>query len=199
MISIQKLCPKSVLLKNGKLEKVGYSQDIIFNYLHAFDNTDYQQSLEDVKSRKGDQTLIFTKVEIFDLNKKQIKKVISGQDIILRFYYKCINPRNNADVCVSFVVMESDYSLTNINTIDSGQSNLELFQYGYFECKWNKFNLTANSYDCSLFCSINGIISDWIERAFTLEVEDGDFFNSGKKIGFQSKFLVPNTWISKKQ
>ena len=97
---------------------------------------------------------------------------------------------------ISFVVKDQEYPLINVNSIDSGQSELQVYKNGYFECLWPNFNLTERIYECSLFCSINGEITDWIDNAFKLEVKDGDFHGSGKKIGFQSKFLVENEWSS---
>ena len=199
MVSIQNLCPTSILLQNGINSKNGNTNEVIRHYLKGLDSIKVHTDLKKIKDRKGDQSLSFTKVEILTENNEPITQILSGHDILLRFYYKSIHPIKVAEVCVSFVVKERDYPLSNINTIDNGQYKMELFQNGYFECKWPNFNLTANQYDCSLFCSINGVISDWIDRAFQLNVEDGDFFNSGKKIGFQSKFLVPTYWQSHPQ
>ncbi|MCZ7551701.1 MAG: ABC transporter ATP-binding protein [Anaerolineales bacterium] len=197
MVSIQNLCSHSMLLNNGIIKKSGNTEEIITYYLQKFGAVSKLPSLLERTDRRGNRLLIFTKVEIFDTDNKPIDTIISGQNILFRFHYLCKQARSGAEVCVSFVVREQEYPLTNINSIDSGQSNLELFKSGVFECVWPNFNLTANVYDCSLFCSINGEIADWVDQAFKFEVEDGDFFKSGKKIGFQSKFLIPHSWSSK--
>ena len=35
-------------------------------------------------------------------------------------------------------------------------------------------NFRSGSYDCALFCAVNGEIVDWLQSAFTIQVEDGD-------------------------
>jgi lipopolysaccharide transport system ATP-binding protein len=197
MVSIQNLCPESLLLRDGNILKFGPTDDVISYYLKGFEKNERTQFVQ-TTDRKGNQQLRFTRIEILDLSNQHLSQILTGQNIKLRFYYDCDTPGINSVVCVSFVVKDRGYSLTNINSIDSGQSQLELFASGYFECIWPKFNLTANKYNCSLYCSINGETTDWIDDAFQLIVEDGDFFNTGKKIGFQSKFLIPNVWSSKR-
>ena len=36
---------------------------------------------------------------------------------------------------------------------------------GHFACRWDRFNLAAGSYVCSLYCSINDEVADWVEAA----------------------------------
>ncbi len=199
MVSIQHLCSEALILNRGRIEKIGETLDVIDSYLLGLKKTADLSSLESISTRKGNQSLKFTRVEILDRHQRPMTKVKSGQDVYFRFYYVCKTPRPEAEVHVSFVVKERGYPLINVNSIDSGHSRMEVFSKGYFECKWPDFNLTAHTFDCSLYCKINGEITDWIDHAFNLEVLDGDFFHSGKKIGFQSKFLVKNEWFSRTQ
>jgi lipopolysaccharide transport system ATP-binding protein len=196
MLSIQNLCSHALLLKSGNIEYSGLAKDTIKSYLQTQEARSNVLPLGIRTDRKGNQSLKFYRVEICDEENRLINKIISGETITFRFYYTCNRPPKRTEVCVSLVVRDQDYTLTNLNSVDSGQSNLEIFEDGYFECRWPNFNLTARTYDCSLFCSINGEIVDWLDTAFRLEVADGDFFSSGKKIGIQSKFLVGHTWSS---
>lgn len=196
MISIQKLCSRSICLQAGIITQDGITSDVIRNYLHVEEDSSKYISLDSRKDRKGDQTLHFTHVDILDKNYHKVDYVISGQDVHFRFFYCSKLAARSQDVCVSFVVNDQEYPLSNINSVDRGQNWMDLFEEGYFECVWPNFNLTSRSYSCSLFCSINGNIADWVESAFSLEVIDGDFYNSGEKIGFQSKFLVIHNWRS---
>lgn len=196
MVSIQKLCPRSIRLQAGKITQEGRTSDVIRDYFIVEEDTDELISLDFRKDRKGDQSLHFTSVEILNEDDQKIDHAISGQDVRFRFFYRSSFVAKSQDVCVSFVVNDQEYPLSNINSVDRGQNCMDLFEEGYFECIWPNLNLTSRSYSCSLYCSINGKIADWIESAFSLEVIDGDFYNSGKKIGFQSKFLVNHVWKS---
>jgi hypothetical protein len=81
-----------------------------------------------------------------------------------------------------------------MNSVDSGFSRLDIYRRGYFECQWPKFNLRFGDYDCNLFCSVNGDIVDWMQSAFIINVEDGDFFQSGKLVGAQGEILIHHSW-----
>jgi hypothetical protein len=74
---------------------------------------------------------------------------------------------------------------------------MQICKEGYFECLWPHFNLRSGSYSCALFCSVNGEIVDWLQSAFSLLVEDGDYFKTGKLTGRdQGDFLVDYKWTS---
>ena len=199
MTSIQKLCTKSLLLDGGAISSVGETEEVISDYIQGNESLFSSTSLENMTERRGNQILKFTRVEILDVNHRPIKKAITGRDVIFRFHYQALTPGYYSDVCVSFVVKDGDYSLINLNTIDSGYSELEVFTKGFIECHWPNLNLTSRIYNCSLYCAIKGVVADWIELAFKLDVENGDFYKSGKNIGFQSKFLTTVSWKSDKE
>jgi len=194
MVAILNLCARCIYIDQGTIGYIGITSSAIDRYLDAPELKKY--SLHERRDRTGNQQLIFCRVMITDSNGNELKNILSGQDIRIRFYYRSKLRLSHAEVCVSFVVNDREYSLSNINSTDSGYSQLEIFHEGYFECKWDRFNLTAGTYICSVFCSINGQITDWVDRAFELHVENGDYYGSGKFIGFQSKFLIPHSWSS---
>jgi hypothetical protein len=81
-----------------------------------------------------------------------------------------------------------------MNSVDAGFSRLNIFRRGYFECQWPKFNLRFGEYDCNLFCSINDEIVDWMQSAFVINVEDGNFFQTGRLVGVQGEILIHHSW-----
>ena len=120
---------------------------------------------------------------------------MSGQDISIRLYYESKKEMRNASVFVSFNLRNNQGSLlTNMNSADSGFSRLDIYHVGYFECRWPKFNLRSGEYNCNLFCSVNDQIVDWVQSAFVLNVEDGNFFRTGKLVGSQGPILVDHSW-----
>jgi lipopolysaccharide transport system ATP-binding protein len=151
--------------------------------------------------RTGSQWLKFTKVAICDSAGNELHQVMSGQDVLIRLYYKSDREFRNASVFASFNVRNSQgYLLANLNSVDSGQSMLDVYLEGYFECQWPKFNLRSGSYDCNLFCSVKGEIVDWMQNAFIINVEDGDYYNTGKLIDRTAgEILITHSWTSGKK
>jgi len=89
------------------------------------------------------------------------------------------------------------YLLANLNSVDSGNNLLDIFSQGYFECHWPMFNLRSGSYDCNLFCSVKGEIVDWMQNAFIINVEDGDYYKTGKLLDRTAgDILIAHSWAS---
>jgi lipopolysaccharide transport system ATP-binding protein len=194
MAAVQQLCQRGLMLYQGKLIFCGTIADTVQNYIGHV-KTLTSTEVRKRKDRKGSQWLTFTKVVIYDAAGNEINKIMSGQDIFVRLYYESEKEMQNALVFVSFNLRNSQgVLLTNMNSIDSGFSRLDIFRRGYFECQWPKFNLRSGEYDCNLFCSVNNEIVDWMQSAFVISVEDGNFFQTGKLVGAQGDILIPHSW-----
>ena len=194
MAAVQQLCQRGLMLHQGKLTFCGTIADTVRNYIgHVKTLTCTEVGKR--KDRTGSQWLKFTKVVIYDSEGNEISRVLSGQDIFVRLYYESEKEKQNALVFVSFNLRNNQgVLLTNMNSVDSGFSHLDIFRRGYFECQWPKFNLRSGDYDCNLYCSVNGDIVDWMQSAFIINVEDGNFFQTGKLVGAQGEILIHHSW-----
>ena len=56
------------------------------------------------------------------------------------------------------------------------------------------FPLGGGNYYVNLRCRANGDLQDDIENAFSLSVEDGDFFKTGKMPSLKDGVLVAHKW-----
>src|SRR5690348_13660133 len=194
MAAVQQLCERGFVLHEGKLVFCGTIPDTIRTYIGQV-KTLTSTEVEKRKDRTGSQWLKFTKVVIYDSEGNEINRVLSGQDIFVRLYYKSRKEMQNALIFVSFNLRNNQgVLLTNINSVDSGFSRLNIYRKGYFECRWPKFNLRVGDYDCNLFCSVNGEVVDWMQSAFIINVEDGNFFRTGKLVGAQGDILIDHSW-----
>jgi lipopolysaccharide transport system ATP-binding protein len=197
MAAVQQLCARGMVLAEGK---VGFWGDIRSAINHYVQDMKILQtvSLADRRDRRGSQWLKFTKVGLFDPAGNERNQVVSGQHLYVRFYYQSEKAMRKATVNVAFNIRSSQgYLLTNLNSIDVDKSIMDLHPNGFFQCSWPRFNLRSGSYDCALFCAVNGDIVDWLQSAFAINVEDGDFFNTGRVISReQGDLLVSYDWTS---
>jgi lipopolysaccharide transport system ATP-binding protein len=198
MAAIQQLCQRGMVLNDGKLIFQGAIEDAVRTYIQNVQTTVLRTDLAKRMDRKGSQWLKFTKVGLFDALGNEQQQVLSGQDIFIRFYYVSAKIMHDATVNIAFNVRSSQgYLLTNLNSFDVGNAHVDVYPTGFFQCAWPRFNLRSGSYDCALFCAVNGEIVDWLQSAFTINVEDGDFFNTGRIISReQGDILVPYAWDS---
>jgi len=120
-----------------------------------------------------------------------------GRDYFLRVYYTATQSAGRIGKAVVSISIQtgSEQVLTNLNSEDSGMATPEIHERGYFECRVPRLCLRSDIYRCNLFCTVDGEIADWIEGAFAMEVEDGDYFGTGKIIAReQALVLMPYTW-----
>lgn len=194
MAAVQQLCQRGIMLHEGKVMFCGNITDTIRNYIGHV-KTLASTEVANRRDRTGSQWLKFTRVVIYDSQGNEINQVMSGQDIVVRLYYESAKEMKNALVFVSFNLRNNQgVLLTNMNSMDSGFSRLNIYRKGYFECRWPKFNLRFGDYDCNLFCSVNGEVVDWMQSAFIIRAEDGNFFQTGKLVGAQGDILVDHSW-----
>ena len=194
MAAVQQLCQRGIVLHQGKVLFCGTIPDSIRAYMGQVKTLTLTE-LGQRKDRIGSQWLKFTRVVIYDSEGEELSQVMSGQGISIRLYYESQKEMQNATVFVSFNLRNNQgILLTNMNSVDSGFGRLDIHRNGYFECQWPKVNLRGGEYDCNLFCSVNGEIVDWMQSAFVINVEDGNFFQSGTLVGAQGEILVDHSW-----
>ncbi len=183
MAAVQNLCQHGLVLNAGTVVFWGDIRNAVDYYVQDVGAVQ-TVSLAERRDRQGSQWLKFTAVGLFDAAGNELRQVLSGQDIFMRFYYVCENAMNTAAVNIAFNVSSSQgYLLANLNSLDVNKSDMELYRAGYIQCAWPQFNLRSGLYDCALFCAVNGEVVDWLQSAFTIQVEDGDFFGTGRMIG----------------
>ncbi len=183
-------------MDRGQTGFKGSIQEAIAIYTQQTLNTVTTVDLLERPDRTGNQSLRFKDVTLHDVEGHQLTQAITGQDLFLRFHYISENVLEQASVNVAFNVYNSQgLLLTNLNTRDTNKMLMPIGRRGYFECSWPHFNLRAGLYICNLFCEVNNIIEDWIQSAFQLNVEDGDFFNTGSLIDrTQGDILISYNW-----
>ncbi|MCX8125312.1 MAG: ABC transporter ATP-binding protein, partial [Spirochaetes bacterium] len=195
MVAIENLCQRGIILDEGKMSFAGAIKNVIRKYISRV-QIEAKTGLAERQDRRGSQWLIFDRIGIYDSEGNELQQVMSGQNICIRLYYKSKQEKRDASVLVAFNIRNSQgYLLANLNSEDTGQGNLEIYHNGYFECRWPKFNLRSGSYECTLFCSVNGEIVDWVQSAFVINVADGNYYKTGKIIErSQGEVLIDHSW-----
>ncbi len=199
MPAVQRLCGSGVVLERGQIIYSGTIDQAIATYTENSTRVIQGMPLKDRTDRKGSGPLRFTQVSIHDAqDDRELDRVLSGEDIVLRFHYESPVAYDNASVNIAFNVYNAQGVLiTNLNTRDAGKMLMPVGNAGYFECAWPKFNLRTGVYTCTLYGEINGTIMDWIQAAFQIHAEDGDFFGTGSLISrSQGDVLVDYDWRS---
>ncbi|MBU1181081.1 MAG: ABC transporter ATP-binding protein [Proteobacteria bacterium] len=197
MAAVRQLCQNGMVLNEGKVNFLGDIGSTINRYLQDV-KTVQAVSLAERRDRQGSQWLKFTGVRLFNTAGNEQRQAISGQDVFIRFYYVSDKVMRDASVNIAFNVRSNQGCLlTNLNSLDVEKTTMNLYSTGFLQCFWPRFSLRSGSYECALFCAVNGDIVDWLQSAFTIQVEDGDFFSTGRIINReQGDVLFSYDWAS---
>jgi lipopolysaccharide transport system ATP-binding protein len=195
--AIQHLCKSSIVLDSGQKIFQGDIKEGINLYLG---NMRKQQDsiIADRKDRHGNKQLQFTHVSLYDIEGNGVDHVLSGQDLVIRLHYRATKELHGVPVNIVINVRNSTGVLfTSINSSSSSNTTMDVYRDGYFECVWENFNLRGGLYDCDLMGFIEGDMTDLLMSAFVLNVDDGDFYGTGRLPNrTHGDILVKHSWNS---
>jgi len=195
MAAVQSLCTRAIVLKNGETVFDGETDEAIGFYL-IDEKVVITQKLIDRKDREGNGKIIFTDYSIEDVNQNQVNTIISGQTIYFKLCCEIIVPKLK-NVSVAFTISRDNGNL--LSTFMSEVTN-NLFQTGEskeitFVCKVSNFPFVEGNYICSISVRENDQMADWIQKAFPIDVINGDFYGTGRIIPSSHKgVLINQTW-----
>jgi lipopolysaccharide transport system ATP-binding protein len=194
MAAILRLCHRAVLLDRGTLISVGDSRDVVDRYLRVRDQMG-SLALGARQDRQGNQHLRLLAYELRDSAGSPVPRVCTGQETTIAFRYQTQSayPR---DVHIAIGVHGSfDENLFHLSTNVSGFECDTVPPVGEMLCHIPNLPLQPGRYSFNVYCTVAGEVADWIQDAGIIEVEQGDFFTSGKLPPLQQgPFIVQHSW-----
>jgi homopolymeric O-antigen transport system ATP-binding protein len=182
MASIQNLCSRVMLMSNGRVETIGKTQGVVDYYIKKFRSEEVASDLAIRKDRQGTGVLKFIGFSINNFNDEQIQCIPSGMTfkIVLKIKNNSSETLNNIRISLGIddnqsrriTVLGNDLSGQTISFKPNETKDVTIkipdnpFQEGY--------------YYFTLFSSLENTILDWVINAGSFEVENGDFFNTGR-------------------
>ncbi len=197
MGAIQRLCKKTVFIKEGKVAMVGETRKVIdyyLNYANRLANTPVRERTD----RTGNQDLKITDVYLRNEEGFKTNQVISGEKTTLVFEYECkpnivlpnvtigVNILNKEGVSLS--LLHNNLVRKEINDI-SGK--------GSIECTIPRIPFTPETYSVSVRIAANEAELDAMQNIFNMEVLSGDFFGTGVAYA-HSEFYIDQEWNVRK-
>ena len=176
MAAVKNLCTSGLVLENGTIVYDGNVDQCISRYLKG---NQIMLDLIDITERKGNQKVKFEKVSFYGNDSNQ--KPTTGKDFNILITFQ--NKQNIPNSKIRFDMRIDDdfgqrlvWVSTSLKEIKSVENSNQVV------VKFLKNPLNAGNYYATIYISVNDEVSDLIENAFVFEVEEGDFFNIGKKI-----------------
>jgi lipopolysaccharide transport system ATP-binding protein len=198
MAALQSLCNKSMVLSQGKISlPLTPTSEAIAHYLEKI-FVRSESRLADRRDRSG-----LGEIKIVDFKmtneKGELQPVfISGQKVMFKIYYECktVNQSLNLSAAISFTnsegllvsVLATEFLNYFIRTGD---------QKGCIVCLLGKLPFSQGQYSLNLIVRNHGIIQDWIRDAEIIDIENGDFFGTGRTVEATHKsLLIDQHWYT---
>lgn len=179
MAAIQNLCNKGLYLKNGSLVLDGRIEEVIPAYLKT--GVEIKAlSFDERTDRSGNGKVVFKSFRILDANGDVISNPQCGSDFILEIKIHAKEEVSNYQVAVGFddeagirvTHMSNETTNQVLPILPKGDSNVQI--------KVERLPLKSGLYTFTLFSSSNSEILDWIQEAGVIDVENGDYYHTGK-------------------
>lgn len=196
LAAVEKLCSRAILLDEGRYEADGPTSQTIGRY----QNNLLQAASADLTTRsdrKGEGSTKLTGIKLMDESGREQSVFFSGKPLRIRMSYRSQEekPLMNCRVSISVNSWGKVYFLASTELHTHG--SLTLPPEGFIDCVVDQLPLSLGTYYLSPFVEVNGIVQDWIDSAAILQVEDGNFYGTGKDypIGWEGKtVLVRHFW-----
>jgi lipopolysaccharide transport system ATP-binding protein len=184
MAAIEALCVSGILLERGEVVRAGTAEEVIADYLRrAVPGTSTR--LVDRLDRQGSGELRVHSIEA-DMQ--------TGQPSELRIRYEASSALRNVAISVGLFTTRGDGALF-LGTDVSGAALSQIPARGTFRCQLGMTGLLPGQYSMNVYCTVNGVVADWITDAARIDVKEGDFYGTGKlpPPGY-GNVVVPYSW-----
>jgi lipopolysaccharide transport system ATP-binding protein len=195
MAAITSLCTRCLLIDGGRLVRSGSPESVIEEYLSK-SRAYAGLPISERKDRKGNGRVRFTNVSVLNERCEVVETVTSGQDISFSFEYESRDSEtlDNADVQIKFAGTLGQ-PLFACRSSTSVRELLALPPGGHILCKIPRLPLLPGIYTYTIWCTVGGIMEDFVSDVGKISVAEGDYFGTGKlppnTIG---DLLVAHTW-----
>ena len=194
LTAVQNLCPRSMLLSRGQKVMEGPTPTVIEEYIAGV-RRDAATDLGGRNDREGTGRLRFTSIH-YESAGRQVDIPATGEEVDLVLGYETSDGRPvRAPVFAVGVYSMLGVLMLQLQSDVTGARVREAPPAGEIRCRVPKLPLPAGSYTVNLFAHAGSEIADWVQRAATLTVAEGDYFGSGHKLGeSHQSVLVDHAW-----
>ncbi len=196
LAAIRNLCPKCILLEGGRISIEGRTDRVMEAYLSDVQSHEVRD-LASREDRKGTGIIRFTSISFHRWENKPSSTVLNGEDFGINLEYNIQQQlpdtaRMSVGISVNTIYDECLFLCTNELTNEIGEGWPVT---GVVTCTIRRLPLSSGLYKINIYAAVNGEVADWVLNAATFEVQDSDFFGTGRiSPSSHGCFLVPHSW-----
>lgn len=198
MAAIENLCTKALVLKDGRVDFHGNVKEGIEHY-HAFFGESEGVNLEDAP-RAGDGRARISDVWFSDIEGNRLPILKSGQEVQLHIAVNPVAEKCSNLILAAGITTLQGEGVLHLSTETGGLPLPSLDTATVLTCTIPRLTLRGGYYSMNLFLSANGTVTDWLQGGYRFQIEDADFYRTGKlpPEGY-STFLADFSWAIAKE
>jgi lipopolysaccharide transport system ATP-binding protein len=194
MPAVQNLCSHGIVLDKGL---TALAKTDVQNALEYYRNTIMganELGVTDWAYRSGTGIFTFKSFDFLNHSNQNILTPTCGEFLKIRISAFSTQNLKNVSIAVTIYALGGECKLMLWSELIDRNYDVKEGE-NIFECIVEKFPLTKGSYSINLFSSAYQETLDWIQEAVLLDVEDGDFFDTGRNIQSNHQTaLIPHAW-----
>ena len=173
MEAVKDLCAKSIYLKDGKVEMIGRTEDVIHKYTKYSKNTDFSKDLNKNRDPQSNQKIIITKVDLLNSLKEKINRFRCNDMINIQVKYSVAD---NSIKNFYFIIAIKNQQGEKIGYYNSEYQNkkIEINKEEKFNIRISDIPFNYGKYIISLELRNNKEIYDLLHEAQIFIVENSD-------------------------
>jgi lipopolysaccharide transport system ATP-binding protein len=176
MSAIQNLCNRVILLNNGGITFAGKTEEAIKEYMQI--NIENKENIDlESHKRKGIGNILFKTISL-----NNNKQIITGSNLCI-----AIKIKNNTLTEIRntrFDIGIDNSQGTRIAHLSNQTLNKTISLLPEIDCEIlftiDNLPLTSGRYSLTIYAEAAGHTQDWIKNAYYFDVENADYYNTGK-------------------
>lgn len=160
MGAIERLCSKTIFLKNGNISFYGKTEDTIKEYRKDI-SENIEFNINSNSQRRGDGRIKLSSFHIENSEGKMSNSVKNGSDVNFVFSYECTDPKEIKKVDAGFTILKHGIMISKLYSSFIGQYISDIKNEGKFEFKIKNLPLAFGRYEVEGRIVADGIEADW--------------------------------------
>lgn len=188
LAAVNQLCSRGILLRHGRVEQHDEVSNVIRQYLDGSRRPAEAGGLRNLELRKGNGLFRVRSIKLRDSKLDEIGVVITGSAIIMELEFdKKVQGGRGA--------FRIDFALDNAQDMRVAWFSSEAVgsdfsrDFNSVLLKIPRFHLGPGTYSLTFYSTWNGDVVDYLHQGFHFDVEEGDFFGTGKVIPQSQTFI----------
>ncbi len=176
---IRLLCPKTMWIEAGAVRVLGSTMAVVSKYFAAGPAPSPSADVRGRVDRTGTRRLTIEQIRMISSIGEETTSFAVGDQCTLELDYRAVTPGGSPAWAIS-LFDALGVKVCHLDSVDSGSCLPEIESFGCVEVTVPVLALSPGQYSADVRVMSGGEVLDYIQGAFSISVEPGDFYRTGR-------------------